>query len=112
MGPLAIASCAALVLLAVRPSLSVALVILAVSGLCASYQLAANAAFVQATPREQRSQAFGIAQGGISLGQGAVMILAGAAADAVRPETVIAICGATGMVVAVVLVFGWSHNRS
>jgi MFS family permease len=112
MGPLAIASCAALVLLALRPPLSVALLTLVVSGMCAAYQIAANAAFVQATPREQRSQAFGIAQGGISLGQGAVMILAGAAAERVRPETVIAICGGVGVIAAVVLAVGWSRSRS
>ena len=112
MGPLAVASCATLVLLAVRPTLPVALLILAASGICASYQIAANAAFVQATPREQRSQAFGIAQGGISLGQGAVMILAGAAVEAARPETVIAICGGIGVGAAVVLAVGWSRNRS
>jgi MFS family permease len=112
MGPLAIAACASLVLLALRPPLSVALLTLVVSGMCAAYQIAANAAFVQATPREQRSQAFGIAQGGISLGQGAVMILAGAAAERVRPETVIAICGGVGVIAAVVLAVGWSRSRS
>jgi hypothetical protein len=94
MGPLAVASCAILVLLGARPGLVLCLLILAASGVCASYQLAANAAFVQAAPPEQRSQAFGIAQGGMSLGQGTVMILAGAAAAAVRPEVVIATCGA------------------
>jgi MFS family permease len=109
MGPLAIASCATLVLLAVRPSLSIALVILAVSGVCASYQLAANAAFVQATPREQRSQAFGIAQGGISLGQGAVMILAGAAAQSFAPARVIALAGAVGSVLAVTVALSWAR---
>ena len=111
MGPLAIASCAALVLLAVRPSLAGALVILAVSGVCASYQLAANAAFVQATPREQRSQAFGIAQGGISLGQGAVMILAGAAAQSFAPTRVIAFAGAVGSVLAVTIALSWARMR-
>jgi MFS family permease len=112
MGPLAIAACAALILFVASPTLAFTLLILVVSGVCAAYQLAANAAFVQATPREQRSQAFGIAQGGISLGQGAVMILAGAAAEAVRPETVIAICGGIGVIAAVVLAVGWSRSRS
>jgi Major Facilitator Superfamily len=112
MGPLAVASSATLVLLAARPGLIIALVILAASGVFAAYQLAANAAFVQATPPEQRSQAFGIAQGGMSLGQGAVMILAGAAAQAIRPETVIAASGAIGVVAAIVLAVGWSRSRA
>jgi MFS family permease len=111
MGPLAIASCAFLILFVARPAMWLTLLILVISGICAAYQIAANAAFVQATPREQRSQAFGIAQGGISLGQGAVMILAGAAAETVRPETVIAICGGIGVIAAVILAIGWSRNR-
>ena len=81
MGPLAICACAVLVLFFWQPGLSVSLLILVASGLCASYQLAANAAFVSAAPQEQRSQAFGLAQGAMSLGQGTVMILAGAAAE-------------------------------
>ncbi len=111
MGPLAVASCAVLVLFVFRPGLIASLVLLGVSGLCASYQIAANAAFVSAAPREQRSQAFGLAQGGMSLGQGAVMIMAGAVAEAVSPVRVIAICGGLGAVAAVVLAIGWSRSR-
>ena len=96
MGPLAVAACAVLVLFFWRPGLPVSLLILFASGLCASYQIAANAAFVSAAPHEQRSQAFGLAQGGMSLGQGTVMILAGAAADHHSPAWVIAVCGAVG----------------
>ena len=67
------------VLLAARPARLAADLVRVGSG--AAYQIAANAAFVSAAPQEQRSQAFGLAQGGMSLGQGIVMILAGAAAD-------------------------------
>jgi MFS family permease len=111
MGPLAIASCAVLVLLAWRPGLILSLLILFVSGVCASYQLAANAGFVTAAPQEQRSQAFGLAQGGISLGQGIVLIAAGAAADHYSPALVIAVCGAVGAVLAVVLALSWRQGR-
>jgi len=100
MGPLAISACAVLVLFFWEPDLSGSLLILVASGLCASYQLAANAAFVNATPQEQRSQAFGVAQAGMSLGQGVVMILAGAAAEHHSPARVIAVCGAVGAVAA------------
>ena len=100
MGPLAFATCAVLVLFVWRPGLLFSLLILFASGLCASYQLAANAAFVSAAPHERRSQAFGLAQGGMSLGQGIVMILAGAAADHYSPARVIAVCGAVGAVLA------------
>jgi MFS family permease len=110
MGPLAVAACVILVLFSWQPGLSGALVILCASGLCASYQLAANAAFVSATPRDRRSQAFGLAQGAMSLGQGAVMILAGGAAEHHAPERVIAVCGAIGAVLA--LAVGAAHRRA
>jgi MFS family permease len=100
MGPLAFSACAVLTLFFWQPALSIALVILVASGLCAAYQLAANAAFVTAAPKEQRSQAFGAAQGAMSLGQGVVMILAGAAAEHHSPELAIAVSGAIGAVLA------------
>jgi MFS family permease len=103
MGPLAIAAPAVLVFFAVRPSIQGALVILAGGGVFACYQLAANASFVQAAPSAQRSLVFGIAQGGMSLGQGAAMILAGAAAQYVAPTLVIAAAGCLGVLCAVPL---------
>jgi predicted MFS family arabinose efflux permease len=111
MGPLAVASCAVLVLFAWRPALLVSLLILFASGLFASYQLAANAAFVSAAPHEQRSQAFGLAQGGMSLGQGTVMILAGAAADQHSPALVISVCGVAGAALALVIALSWLRDR-
>ena len=106
MGPLAVATCGVLILFFWRPDLAVSLLILFASGVCACYQLAANAAFVTAAPQEQRSQAFGLAQGGMSLGQGAVMILAGAAAQHHAPARVIAVCGAVGAVMALAVAVG------
>jgi hypothetical protein len=112
MGPLAFATCAVLVLFIWRPGLLVSLLILFASGLCASYQLAANAAFVSAAPKEQRSQAFGLAQGGMSLGQGIVMILAGAAADHHSAARVIAVCGAIGAGMALAIAIIWARDHS
>jgi predicted MFS family arabinose efflux permease len=111
VGPLAVAACAVLILFAWRPGLVVSLLILGASGLFASYQLAANAAFVTAAPREQRSQAFGLAQGGMSLGQGTVMILAGAAAQHLAPARVIAVCGAVGAVLALAIALSPARGR-
>ena len=111
MGPLAVAACGILALFFVRPRLTGCLLILIASGLCASYQLAANAAFVSATPPEQRSQAFGLAQGGLSLSQGTAMILAGAAAQHYPPARVIAVFGAVGAMVALAIAIGWVHDR-
>jgi predicted MFS family arabinose efflux permease len=111
IGPLAVAASAVLVLFIWQPDLLVSLLILFASGLCASYQLAANATFVRAAPGEQRSQAFGVAQGGMSLGQGIVMILAGAVADHHSPASVIAVCGAVGAVAALAIALSWSRDH-
>ena len=115
MGPLAVGACAFLVLFFWQPGLPGSLLILFASGLCASYQIAANAAFVNAAPQERRSQAFGLAQGGMSLGQGIVLILAGAAAESHSAARVIAMCGAVGTVAALAITVGWTrgyHRRT
>ena len=111
MGPLAISACAVLVLFFWKPGLSISSLILVASGLCAAYQLAANAAFVGAAPQEQRSQAFGLAQGMMSLSQGVVMILAGAAAEHHAPALAIAVCGAVGAVVALAVSVSAARDR-
>lgn len=111
MGPLAIATSGLLVLFAFRPSLDMSLLVLCASGACASYQLAANAAFVQAAPPHARSQAFGLALGGMSLGQGLVMLLAGAAAGRYAPAEVIAVCGCVGALLAAGIAVGWVRAR-
>jgi hypothetical protein len=103
MSPLAVLACGVLILFVFRPPLPVALVLLAVSGIFDCYQLAANASFVTATPARQRSQAFGIAQGGMSLGQGAAMVVAGAVAEHLAPSFVIAASGAIGAVAAIAI---------
>ena len=111
MIPLAAAACGVLVLFVFRPPLPIALAVLAVSGLFDCYQLAANASFVAATPARQRSQAFGIAQGGMSLGQGVAMIVAGAAAGRFAPDFVIATSGAVGVVAAIAIALGRPRAR-
>lgn len=101
MRPLAVASCATLTAFALRPDFRLALVILFVAGLCDCYQIAAIAQFVLATPDSQRGQAFGLAQAGMSLGQGTAMIVAGAAAQRYAPATVVAVAGALGVIAAI-----------
>jgi predicted MFS family arabinose efflux permease len=111
MSPLAAAACGVLVLFVFRPPLPIALMVLAVSGLFDCYQLAANASFVAATPARQRSQAFGIAQGGMNLGQGIAMVVAGAAAEHFAPYFVIAASGVVGVVAAIAIAFSRSYAR-
>lgn len=107
MGPLAVATCATLVLIAARPGLAVSLVIFSVSAAFGAYQLAANTAFVVRVPNQRRAQAFGIANMGVVVGQGAAFVAAGAAAELLAPATVIAIAGGLGAVAAAALARSW-----
>ena len=117
MGPLAVAACGLLLLCLSRPGLIASLVIIAASGACASYQLAANAAFVAAVPPERRGQAFGLANGGMQVSQGLWIIIAGAVitSNAITPATAIAISGGLGAVLAAALAMNlrrWSAGTS
>ena len=103
MAPLAVVACGLLAAFALRPGLAGSLLILTASGVFCCYQLAANAAFVTAAPVDRRSEAFGVAQGGITLGQGTVMVLAGAAAGWLSPAVVVAGVGALGALAALAI---------
>ena len=109
MGPLAVLTCAALVPTVLHPGLAVSLVIFSLSATFGAYQIAANTAFVVRVPDERRAQAFGLANMGVVVGQGAAFVAAGAAADFISPAAVIAICGATGAVIAFALTIRWRH---
>jgi MFS family permease len=111
MAPLAVGACGVLVLFAAGPGLPAAIAILALSGLFDSYQVAASAAFVTAAPSAHRAQAFGVAQGGMSLGQGTAMIIAGAVAQRFVAADVIAAAGALGAIAAVVLAVGHARGH-
>jgi MFS family permease len=109
MGPFAVLTCVTLVLTALHPGLVVSLVIFSLSAAFGTYQIAANTAFVVRVPNERRSQAFGLANMGVVVGQGAAFVAAGAAAVVISPAAVIAISGAIGTVIAIVLTFRWRH---
>ena len=109
MGPLAVLTCATLVLTVLRPGLAASLVIFSVSAAFGVYQLAANTEFVVRVPNERRAQAFGIANMGVIVGQGAAFVAAGAAAEVVSPAVVIAVGGGIGAVVGLVLTLRWRH---
>jgi MFS family permease len=109
MGPLAVLTCATLVLTALRPGLAASLVIFSLSAACGVYQLAANTAFVVRVPNERRAQAFGIANMGVIVGQGAAFIAAGAAVALASPAVVIAVGGGIGAVIGLVLTLRWRH---
>lgn len=107
MGPLAVLTCATLILIALRPGLAVSLVIFSLSAAFGIYQIAANTAFVVRVPTERRAQAFGIANMGVIVGQGAAFVAAGAVTEFVAPAVVIAVWGGVGTAVAVALALRW-----
>jgi hypothetical protein len=109
MGPLAILTCCALIPIGLRPGLAVSLVIFGASAAFGVYQVAANTAFVVRVPAQRRAQAFGIANMGVVVGQGAAYVAAGAAAELVTPAAVIAIAGGLGAVCALALTIRWRH---
>jgi predicted MFS family arabinose efflux permease len=110
MAPLGVTACGILVVFTLRPPILVTLAILGLSGVFDCYQLAANASFVRAAPAQDRSSLFGVAQAGMSLGQGSAMIAAGAAAQVLSPSDVIAASGAIGALCGLVIVA--SHRRA
>jgi MFS family permease len=109
MGPLAVLTCVTLVVTAFRPDLAVSLGIFSLSAAFAVYQVAANTAFVVRVPSQRRAQAFGIANMGVIVGQGAAFVAAGAAAERFSPAAVIAVGGALGAIAAVALALRWRH---
>jgi MFS family permease len=109
MGPMAVCTCAVLLLIIFRPGLAVSMAIFALSGTFAIYQIAANTAFVEWVPDTSRAQAFGLASIGTVVGQGAALTLAGAAAQVMSPSTVIALGGGLGALMACVLALRWRH---
>jgi MFS family permease len=109
MGPMAFCACAVLTATLLRPGLAVSMAIFAVSGAFATYQIAANTAFVERVPNEQRAQAFGLANAGLIVGQGVAFLVAGAAVEVVPPSTVVALGGGLGAIAAIGLALRWRH---
>lgn len=108
MGAMAVGSCAVLMLCWARPGFAASLAVFMVAGLFAGYQVAANSAFVAAVPPDRRGQAFGLANGGMQVFQGAWFIIVGALAGLAGPGAVIAVSGCLGAVIAIGLAARWA----
>jgi len=112
MGPMAVGSCLPLIACVLHPGLWFTVALWVVSGLCSSYQLAANASFVQSVPSAVRGQAFGLARTALIVSQGLGVLAAGTAADQWHPGSVVAVAGAVGVVVAVGATLGYRRAVS
>jgi len=111
MGWMSMLACAPLIGSGMQPPLWVVLLLWGLSGAGSAYQLAANAAFVAAVPPSGRGQAFGLAQSGILAGQGLGILIAGLAAEALGPQTVVALAGVAGLSAATLLTLMWAPVR-
>jgi MFS family permease len=100
---LAVSCCGLLGLCALHLDLALSLIVFAVSGFLGAYQVTANALFMQGVPDARRGQAFGLASTGLQVSQGIAYIVAGAAAFSLAPGAVIAIMGAAGAAIALML---------
>ena len=107
MGPMAVLSCAVLIVAIARPGLAPSMALFALANVFTMYQIAANTAFVERIPNEHRAQAFGLANAGIVVGQGIAFAIAGAAAEVVPPSTVVALSGGLGALIACGLALRW-----
>jgi MFS family permease len=97
MTPMAALSLAPLVLIGLRPPLPVSMLLLLLAGVGSSYQLVANATYVQSVPAERRGQAYGLATAGLIAGQGLGIFGSGAIASWAGPVPVIVGAGAIGL---------------
>ncbi|WP_170140932.1 MFS transporter [Allonocardiopsis opalescens] len=111
MPAMAVLACLPLVLSYFHPPLWLTFTLWAVSGLGSSYQIAANAAFVMSVPDAGRGLAFGLAVSGLHVVQGVGIIGAGALAQVLGAEPVVALGGLGGLIAAGLLASGWRRVR-
>jgi len=104
IGPLAVAAALPLGICGTAPGFGATLVLWGVSGACATACLVqAQAEFVRVTPADLRGRAIGVAAAGLVGAQGVAMLLGGVVAEVWGARAAVALCGAFGMVLALVV---------
>ncbi|MQY12047.1 hypothetical protein SRB5_21760 [Streptomyces sp. RB5] len=106
VAPLAAARLVPYLLYALHPGVPVAAVVLAVAGLAEAYTLGLDRMFVDAVPEELRGRAMTLLQAGLMTIQGLGMAAAGAAAEFVPVQYVVAGAGALGTVCVLLVLAG------
>ncbi|MBV2362182.1 MFS transporter [Streptomonospora nanhaiensis] len=109
MGPMAVAASAPLLAWFLHPPLWLMVVLLAVSGMAASYQFVANAAFVLCVPPEGRGLAFGLVAAGLQAVQGIGIALASLLVEVASTHVVITGAGIAGVLAAAALALPWAR---
>lgn len=110
LGVFAVGTSVALLGYFAHPDLAVALGLLGACGICSAYQTIASTSFVRLVPDDRRGQALGFARSSLIAGQGAGVALGGVLAQGMgSPGGAIAIAGAAGTVLALVLALAWAR---
>jgi predicted MFS family arabinose efflux permease len=111
IGPFALAAALPLGLCGLEPGFGTTLVLWGISGAFATASLVqAQAEFVRVTPGELRGRAIGVAAAGLIGAQGLAVLLGGIVAQVWGARAAVALCGALG--IAVALLVTDAHVRS
>ncbi|WP_236700420.1 MFS transporter [Allosalinactinospora lopnorensis] len=109
IGPLAVIASVPLLLWLLHPPIWAMVALLVVSGMAASYQFVANAAFVLCVPAEGRGLAFGLVAAGLQAAQGIGIALGSLLAESAGTHAVVAVAGVLGIAGAAALAIPWSR---
>lgn len=115
MGPLALSISVPPLLFVLDPGVPAAAALLLLSGLGWGYGVAQAQAYLAALPEDVQGRGLAVAQSGAMLTQGLGFVAAGAAAELLAPRDVVALGGATGLVVTGLVLrslrrSGWSSR--
>ncbi|WP_369406288.1 MFS transporter [Nocardiopsis trehalosi] len=109
LGPMAVAASLPLLAWLLEPPLWAMVLLLVFSGMMASYQFVANAAFVLCVPAEGRGLAFGLVAAGLQAAQGVGIALASLLTEILGPIPVVTGAGALGVLGALALAIPWAR---
>jgi predicted MFS family arabinose efflux permease len=113
IGPLAILSLAPLVMFALDPNLTWAIVLLVIAGMAGAYHTPARSAWMRILPDGYRGRAYGISRAALRTSQGGGMAVAGVVAHTVGSVTAtIAGAGGIGILLATQAAVAWRRARS
>ncbi|MEJ3655497.1 MFS transporter [Actinomycetes bacterium KLBMP 9759] len=104
---LSVLSCAPLILFLLVPGPAVAIALIIVSGVALYYFIPLLAEFAQTVPDSMRGQALGLLTTMMKVTQGLAILIFGLVATTVPSSTVIAVSGAIGTAIAIVLSMWW-----
>jgi MFS family permease len=93
------------------PGIVMSVLLLAATGLCSAFQVQASTTFMRVVPDDRRGQAFGLAQSGLIAVQGLGIAVFGFVGDQIGAPHAIALAGAIGSALAIVLGVSWERAR-